>query len=87
MTRLTGCRAIGRHPGAYLTARLGRMLRAEVRRLAEVVIQGLGQRWKAIALGADLDAAIFKGSLLGIESLRRLLLAHGHDACAGKLLC
>ena len=63
------------------------MLRAEVRRLAEVVIQGLRQRRQAIALGADLDATIFKGGLLGVKSLRRLLLAHGHDACAGKLLC
>ena len=67
------------------------MLRAEVRRVAKVVIQGLGQRRKAIALRCLrlVDAiAVLKGGLLGVEPLRRLLLAH-HD-CArrrDKLLC
>ena len=59
------------------------MLRAKVSpRIAEIMVQRLGKRRQAIALGAGQlstcheRAAVFEGTLLGVESLRWLLFAH-----------
>ena len=58
------------------------MLSAKVSpRIAEIMIQCFGKRRKTIALGAGQlstcnQRAVFKDTLLGIESLRWLLFAH-----------
>ena len=55
-------------------------LRGKVRRLAEVVIQGLGQRRQAIVI-FGLNQIIVRG--LGVELVRLLLFSH--DRGGGRL--